>query len=852
MEDALAERFWDGCDIEDLVRERAAFIDGFLCELWHHWFEYDEDCALFAVGGYGRGELHPQSDIDLLIVIKKRLHDSERIGVFIRLLWDLRLEIGHSVRTVAECKHEAANDLSVMTALLERRLLIGSPKLAQKLDRTLASRFLWPSRKFFNAKLAEQNNRHEHYSDIEYGLEPNLKSSPGGLRDIQTIGWITNRHIGTSNLNTLTSEGFLTERESETLLEGREFLWRVRFALHLVSKRKDDQLFFEYQREIASRLDYEDSDGLLAVEAFMRDYYRRVLELREVNDILIQHFTEAILAHPRRGAVEPLNDDFRIRNNYIETTDESVFKRNPAALMEMFVIMANRADIRGVRANTIRQIRQNLDLIDDDFRFNPEINKSFLSLLKSPYTVVSQLTRMRRYGILGAYIPAFGRIIGQMQHDLFHVYTVDAHTMALIRNLRRMCLREYEDLFPFPREVVTHIPHLELLFIAGLFHDIGKGRGGNHSALGAVDAGDFCKQLGLPDQDRELVMWLVQHHLLMSKTSQREEPSDPEVVHRFATIVETPLRLHYLTALTAADMHATNPKNWDDWHESLLTQLYRGTLRMLQDGSYGPDTRQKAEDARQQETAVLLEQNGVKHIDLESLWLDLPTNFVLANGAPALAKIATAIKQLPKEAPGLVTVDGKVGGDLFNIFVFTDDRPNLFADCVAALDQLHLNVMSANIATSDSGKCYDSFVVMENDAQMLDHALRIEAVQSKLMSVLEGQQPKRTKQRRISRQLKQFHRKARVSIDPTDATGFARIEIITADRPGLLALISELFVDFHMTLHQARIQTLGERAEDIFLISTEDPCQLSNEEAISMLSADLTERINAELPKLTA
>ena len=852
MEDALAKRFWEGCDIEDLVRERAAFIDGFLCELWHHWFEYDEDCALFAVGGYGRKELHPKSDIDLLIVIRKRLLNSERIGVFIRLLWDLKLEIGHSVRTVAECRQEAARDLTVMTSLLERRLLIGSPKLAQKLDRTLGSRFLWPSRKFFNAKLDEQTTRHENFSDIEYGLEPNLKSSPGGLRDIQTIGWITNRHIGTSNLNTLTAQDFLTEPESRTLLDGRNFLWRVRFALHLISKRKDDQLFFDYQREIASSLGYEDSDGLLAVEAFMQDYYRRVLELREVNDILIQHFSEAILAQPRRGAVEPLNEHFRIRNKYIETTDEAVFKRRPAALMEMFVIMANRTDIRGVRANTIRQIRQNLDLIDDEFRFDPDISNSFLTLLKSPYTVVSQLTRMRRYGILGAYIPAFGRIIGQMQHDLFHIYTVDAHTMALIRNLRRMCLPEYEELFPFLREVVTHIPRLELLFIAGLFHDLGKGRGGNHSALGAVDAADFCKQVGLADEDRELVSWLVQHHLLMSKTSQREDVSDPAAIHRFATIVESPLRLYYLTALTAADIHATNPKAWNEWRESLLNQLYTATLNMLTRGSYAPDARQKAEDERQQETAVLLEQSGVKDVDLEVLWQDLPTNFVLSHDASTLAHIAQAIKHMASEAPGLVEVDGKVGGELFSIFVYTDDRPSLFADCVAALDQLHLNVMSANIATGDSGKCYDSFVVMENDSQVLDHEARTEHIQSKLMGVLEGSQPKRTKHRRISRQQKQFHRKARVTIEPTDEEGFTRIELVCADRPGLLALISELLVEFRLTLHQARIQTLGERAEDIFLVSGAEESMLVNQETINTLGSDLTERINAELPKLTA
>lgn len=852
MEDALAERFWNGGEIEDLVRERAAFIDAFLCELWHHWFEYDDTCALFAIGGYGRSELHPKSDIDLLILIKKRVRDSERIGVFIRLLWDLKLEIGHSVRTISECRQEASRELSVMTALLERRLLIGSSTLAQKLDRALSSRFLWPSRKFFNAKLEEQTHRHEHYSDIEYGLEPNLKSSPGGLRDIQTIGWMTNKHIGSSNLKTLTAQGFLTERESRTLIDGRNFLWRVRFALHLISKRKDDQLYFEHQREIAKILDYKDSDGLIAVERFMQDYYRRVLELREVNDILIQHFTEAILTQPRRGAVESINEHFQIRSKYIETTDESVFRRRPAALMEMFVIMANRTDIRGVRANTIRQIRQSLDLIDDEFRFDANVGACFLSLLKSPYSVVSQLTRMRRYGILGAYIPAFGRIIGQMQHDLFHIYTVDAHTMALIRNLRRMYLPEYEDLFPFLREVVSHIPRIELLFIAGLFHDIGKGRGGNHSALGAADAGEFCTQIGIEGEDRELVIWLVQRHLFMSKTSQREDLSDPASIHKFAKVVETPLRLHYLMALTVADIHATNPKAWNPWREALLVQLYTAALRMLEQGSFEPDSRSKAEDKRQQQTAIELEERGIKDVDLEELWLDLPTSFVLSHDAEALATIATAIKEMRSDSPGLVTVNGAEGGELFNIFVYTEDRTSLFADCVIALDQLHLNVMSANIATGDSGMCYDSFVVMADDAPHTDQIGRINHIETTLLKVLEGQTPRRSQTRRISRQLKQFHRPARVTIDRPEDTALTRIEIVTADRPGLLALISELFVEFKITLRQARIQTLGERAEDIFLVSATDETLLTSEQALDQLKTRLTDRINDELPKLTA
>ena len=851
MEDALAAQFWAGGNVEALVRERASFIDAFLCEIWHQWFAYDDDCALFAVGGYGRGELHPKSDIDLLILIKERLRDNDRIGEFIRLLWDLKLEIGHSVRTLRDCKNEAMRDLSVMTALIERRMLTGSSRLAQKLDRILARRLLWPSRRFFHGKIDEQNVRQEHFSDIEYGLEPNIKSSPGGLRDIQTISWIARRHSNTTDLSELTEREFLTERECQTLLEGRTFLWRVRFALHLISQRKDDQLYFDHQREIAARFGYQASDGLLAVEAFMQDYYRRVLELREVNDILIQHFTEAILTTRRRSKVEPINENFRIHNDYIETTSDDVFRRQPAALMEIFVIMANRNDIKGVRANTIRQIRQHLFLIDKQFRYDTKVAEHFITLLKSPFTVVSQLTRMRRYGILGAYIPEFGRIIGQMQHDLFHVYTVDAHTMALLRNLRRMFMPEYEDLFPFLRGVVAQIPRIELLFIAGLFHDLGKGRGGNHSALGAVDAGNFCDQVGVDGDAKELVVWLVQRHLYMSMTSQREDLTDPASVHKFATVVQSPERLRYLMALTVADIHATNPKAWNAWRESLLVQLYNTTLAMLDRGSYASNEQLKVVERRQQETAVELEQSGIKNVDLDSLWDDVTPGFVLSHPAATLAEIAVAIQQKAFASSGIVELLDSADTPLFKIFVYTKNRPRLFAECVQVLDQLNLNVLYARITTGRSGCCYDTFVVLDDDTgtTVANRKVRIRTM---LQSVVAGNPPPARRQpRRISRQLKQFNRPARITLNPPNDAGVCRLELVTADRPGLLSLISALLVELNLELHQARIATLGERAEDIFLVSTTAGTDLSDTAEVAKLTEQLARRINAELPQLT-
>ena len=406
-EDVLAKRFWEGEDAETLVRERSGFIDAFLAEIWQHWFEYKQDVALLAIGGYGRGELHPYSDIDLLILVKNvRLKDSD-IEQFVQLLWDLKLDIGHSVRTISECRSEASKNASVVTSLYERRYLAGSQALASKLNRFLDRKNFWPSSRFFEAKSAEQSDRHARFNHVEYDLEPNIKGSPGGLRDIQTISWIAQRHLETSRLTELIRLGFLTKLECDWLEDGRRFLWMVRFGLHLLAARGEDRLLFHHQRELAKRFGYVDSEGMLAVEIFMNDYYRHVLELREVNDILFQHFEEAIAQSARRPKIEVVNPRFQIHNDYIEVTSDDVFTMHPPALIEIFVIMANRTDIAGVRATTIRLIRRHLDLIDNDFRRNPQVTSLFIALLRAPYTLVSQLTRMRRYGVLGRYIPEF-------------------------------------------------------------------------------------------------------------------------------------------------------------------------------------------------------------------------------------------------------------------------------------------------------------------------------------------------------------------------------------------------------------------------------------------------------------
>ncbi len=850
-DEALAQQFWDGADVDQLVHSRSNFIDGFLTEIWQLWFEQSESAALFAVGGYGRGELHPHSDIDLLLLVEGRMKNDTRLEEFIRLLWDLNLDIGQSVRSVRDCKEESAKDVSVMTSLMERRLLAGSNDLSLKLDRALANRWLWPSKEFFAAKTSEQDARHTQWSDVEYGLEPDVKQSPGGLRDVQTIGWITKRHFGTSSVDKLCGLGLLTLQERDTYLEGRTFLWKVRFALHLLATRSHDHLVFDFQRQIADRFGYFESDGLLAVEKFMRDYYRHVLELHEVNDILLQHFKEEIL-HGRSRKARPLNERFQLRDGYIEVIHDKIFEKHPVALMEIFVVMANHKEITGVRASTIRLIRKSLYLIDEDFRRNPTVGQLFLDLLRSPYTVASHLTRMRRYGILGRYIPAFGRVIGQMQHDLFHIYTVDAHTIMIIRYLRRLFMPKYRDDFPFVVEALSHITKVELLFLAGLFHDIAKGRGGDHSELGETEAKEFCKDLGLNTEDSELVCWLVKHHLALSTTAQKKDIDDPRVLEGFASLVENERRLSYLVALTVADINATNPDLWNGWRATLISKLYRSTRTTIRAPQKGEaDATNQLYDICSQ-SLRLLENHGVSAQSAKSIWTDARDSLIAHQDTLLTVKLTEAIhKNQDQRTPFVLVhdIEGPTKSEqATQVFVYAENRPMLFAHCVSTLDQMQLQVVNARIETGISQMCYNSFVVLDTHGNPIEGESERKRISDKLLTVIrEPHRLQKRRRRRISRQLTQFVRPANVTLSRPNDEGKSTLELIVADRPGLLALVGEILVDLHVELHEARIATLGERVEDIFVVSGSGGQPLNDSLRMQSIVNTITTRIDEAL-----
>lgn len=851
----LAERYWSNADVDDLVRARSALFDDLLREIWAATIPaaFEDSIAVFAVGGYGRAELFPHSDIDLLIVSRRPQGHRTAIRAFLHCLFDLKVEVGHSVRSLADCKREARQDLTVATALFERRFLVGSASLAVALDKVLSSRRLWPPDAFFKAKRDEQQQRHRQYDNEEYGLEPNLKTSPGGLRDIQTALWVLARKFRTTDPAALERLGMLTAEERAWLEDGRRFLWWVRYGLHLLAGRKDDQLQFQHQRTLSQRLGFADTSARLGVERFMHHYYRHIIELAEVNDILLQHFDESILRARERPRIVPINARFQIRNGYIEITSPSVFSEAPGALLEMFVIMANRRDINGVRADTIRAIRNNLFRIDDDFRNNPDINRRFIELLKAPFTLVTTLTRMRRYGVLGRYLPEFGEVIGQMQHDLFHIYTVDAHTMNVIRNMRRLHYRSAEQDFPIAAHCVRNLPKIELLYIAGLYHDIGKGRGGDHSELGAVDVEAFCQRHGLTAADTALVTWLVRQHLLMSSTAQRKDIYDPDVIHEFATEVKSEMRLNYLYALTVADITGTNRNLWNSWRATLLRTLYFETRKALRRGLESTVDRASSVRATQERALEHLEARGIDAVAVRALWQVPGEDFFLRHTARQIADITARMHQHdPVTAPLVLLMDLKsqaINEGATEILLFTRDQPNLFAASVAALNQLDLSVHDAQIHTARNGLCLNSYVVLAPDGAPVgrEPGRRAHMISQLTEALRDPDEFPRVMKRRVPRRLKQLTRATEVTLRNRRGARHSELTIIAADRPGLLATVGLLFYELGVNVHSARIATLGERVEDVFFVTEVGGKPIRERERVYMLENTLRQRLDSRI-----
>jgi [protein-PII] uridylyltransferase len=840
----LQERFAADEAVEDLVRDRARLVDITLRAAWvSHAGKFAQDLALVAVGGYGRGELHPSSDIDIMVLLPKS--DSADwqpdIEKFLTFLWDIGLEVGHSVRSIDDCQRESLADISVATTLFEARLLAGPESLFAGMRRALASDRLWTSQDFFEAKIKEQTERHHRYFDTAYNLEPNVKSSPGGLRDIQTIGWVAKRHFGTDTLDELVAHGFLTRDELRKLKAGQSFLWKVRFGLHALTGRREDRLLFDYQIKLAKMFGYEDASFTLAVEQLMQKYYRTVMDVSLMNEMLLQLFREAILT--QSAPPLPINARFQIRNDYLEVTHAEVFARHPSALLEMFVLLQQHPQLRGVRAETIRLIGTHVGLIDEEFRQNPRHHRLFIEILCAPVGVTHELRRMNLYGVLGRYIPAFGRVVGRMQYDLFHAYTVDAHTLFVVSNLRRLAMPKFNEEFPALSQIMQSLPRQEIAYLAALFHDIAKGRGGDHSELGAVDAEAFCLEQGLGRYEARLVAWLVKNHLILSITAQKKDISDPDIIHDFARRVGDQAHLDYLYVLTVADVRGTNPKLWNAWKARLFEEFYERTKRALRRGLETPvDQEELIRETQEQARAQMPD---VPADLISQVWAQWTEAYFLRYTPEEIAwQTALLADRHPRDDAPLVAIRQLTDRGGTAVFTYAPRLLRSFARTTAVLDQMGLNVVDARLITSANGFSLETYVVLEDNGAVIADAARIREIEQGLWRNLrQPEDSPATVTRRAPRQVRMFSTPTQVNFSIDNRNGRTILELIAADRPGLLSEVGKVFRTERVAINGAKIMTVGERAEDVFYI-TDAEGGLLQEEACQRVQDSLVRALD--------
>lgn len=840
----LTECFIPGKNIELLVKKQTWFVDQLITSAWKIFFDSDELC-LVAVGGYGRSELLLGSDIDLMILIqpRKKNKHKKQLEHFLTFLWDFGLEVGHSVRTIKECQYEAKKDITTMTNIMEARCIIGNNILFEEMCKLTSPKKIWSTDNYFEKKIQEQKNRHKKFNDTAYKLEPNIKESPGGLRDIQMIGWVAKRHFDNIDLKNLVKHKFITSSEYEVLRRGRNLLWGVRFALHMLTKRREDRLLFEYQRSIAELFGFKEKNNQ-GIENFMKMYFKTIREINRLNEIILQNLQEEIIYKNHREKIIKINSRFQKRNNLIEVTNKNIFKKYPYALFEIFLVMQQNPSIVGVRASTIRLIRKYLYLIDNNFR-NNLINKSlFLEIIRQPNLVGHKLRLMHKYGILGAYLPSFSKIEGLMQFDLFHIFTVDEHILRVIRNLRLFSTDEYKNKYPICYPLIKTIPKLELLYLAGLFHDIAKGRKGNHSSLGSKDAIVFCKKHGLSEYDQKLVAWLVEKHLLMSKTSQREDLDDPEIISKFSKKVRDQTHLNYLYLLTVADICATNPELWNSWKASLLATLYHKTLHHLRRGSEKPLLK-TARIKNTKHDALHLLKNSTNEGQTKKIWKSIGDDYFLRHNPDEIAWHTKGIYQHNNSKKPLIMVnkESSRGGSL--IFVYMKDRKNIFAIITKAIADIGLTILDARIITNKENITFDTFLVLEANGKIISSKMRCKEIENKISNELNSSKKIPKKNKIIQkRQLKSFLMETQVFFETDKKNNRTIMEVVTIDRPGILSYIGAAMEQCGVKLQGAKIATFGERVEDIFYIQNYENNVISDPLKFECLEKSIIETLS--------
>jgi [protein-PII] uridylyltransferase len=838
-------------NIENVVRTTARRTDELLIEAWQAHFGQQSQITMVAVGGYGRNELNIHSDIDLLFLhdfkdsVEASL-DAAGVGAFIQFLWDIGLEVGQSVRSVDECLAQANQDITIMTNLLESRFLAGDESRYHRFNEQIRGHSKWTNESFYAAKYAEQDKRHERFDDTTYKLEPNIKKSPGGLRDIQTISWIANKIYGTSDPDSLNSLGLLTEDELELFKASRNTLWSLRNALHILTGRAEDRLLFTHQQDIATRYALKDKPGQLAIEQLMQEYYRAAHDIRRLNEFILQLIDESLGDAKMAQRIE-LDEVFYIQSGYLGLSDKDTFEKHPEQILHAFnLYQRHHYALKGFSADCARAIREARPLINDDFRKNPRNLKLFLALFKRETGLTHTLRKMHQFGVLGTFLPAFGKIEGQMQHDLFHAYTVDAHTIMVIRNLRRCAVERFQHELPDISDLMQRTDKCYRLYLAALFHDIAKGRGGNHDILGAEDARDYCEQLGLPQADTEMISWLVLNHLKMSTISQREDLSDSDVIQRFAELTGNQECLDNLYLLTVADIRGTSTSTWTAWKGHLLRQLYSATSALFRERATGQldsdsEVAPKVQiESKRIRTLALLE-NRIPKDRLDQYWAMLDDEYLLTYAPDTIAWHAEAICQASVLDLPVVEIRYIADIEAGQYLIYTADTDVLLGTVTSIIEQSGQNIVQARIHEANPGFTVLIFTVTsdhtESDLQDLeDLEVYRDRMRNALLQVREHRAPIK---KLIPRRLQQFHIEPNIRFAEAQDEQTTTMSITSLDQPGLIHIIATAIAKCHIRLVSAHITTVGEKAEDRFIISQANTKQALNDHQQACLEAAL-------------
>jgi [protein-PII] uridylyltransferase len=834
---SICDAFFERPDTPALLRAHARLTDRIVVGLWRE-LGLPADCALVAVGGYGRGQLFPHSDVDVLVLLSQDQDTTLRhpaLERFVSALWDVGLEPGHAVRTVPQCEAEMQADVTVRTSLLEHRHLAGSRRLFADFTAVFASTL--DVRAFYAAKVLEQQQRHLKYHDAAYNLEPNVKESPGGLRDLQTVIWIARAAGLGRTWRELARNGLMTASEARAVSRQERMIGALRVRLHYLAGRREDRLVFDQQAARARHRHLSDTPARRASEQLMQRYYRAAKLVRQINTILLQNLHARL--HPAATAPLPIDAEFRRVDELLDVGDETLFQRRPAAMLDAILMLQRDPELKGMTAATLRALWRNRHRIDARFRADPANRARFLRIFQEPRGLTHALRRMSLYGLLGAYLPLFGRIVGQMQHDLFHVYTVDEHILMVIRNLRRFTEAQHAHEYPLCSRLIADFDRKEVLYLAGLFHDIAKGRGGDHSALGARDARRFCLQHGLPHDDADLVGWLVAEHLTMSSTAQKQDIADPKVVRAFAARVGDERRLTALYLLTVADIRGTSPKVWNAWKAKLLEDLFQATRAEL--GGGGSRTVQDSVQARQADAQRMLRLYAVPDGAEQSLWRHLDTPYFQRHTAEEIAWHARHLYWRVDGSKPVVKARLARDGAGLQVLAYLPDQRELFARICGFFGRTGLSILEAKVHTTRHNYALDSFVVHDPSNPLASYRETIQYVEYELTGRLVDPQPMAPPaEGRIPRQLRHFPLTPEIQIFPDDKGTHYILEVVAGDRPGLLARIAYVLARANVNVANAKINTLGERAEDVFLI---DGARLHDEQALLRLETALYQEL---------